>query len=244
MDDDTPQRRRLDWRIIFGLAVTLTWIGAGLIYLSTIVGWSAFVLLPTADIGNFFEGAFAPLAFLWLVIGHFMQQKEITANTQAITLQEQSTRRMELHSRRDSYFKLLSLVQEQLGNIAAFQYVSIFGPTGTAEMDMDEFSRLRSESSVGDPSLFVRHMVTACANRREDPEAVYDMFYGTEIRTRHSDNFKRTFGRLLDAAKSVDQDGMVYDALLDGSASGILYRVIRHAAGEEDFNPIVGERSN
>ena len=67
----------MDWRIVFGLLVTIGWISAGLMYLMAIVGWNNFVLLPTADIGSFLEGAFAPLAFLWLVIGHFMQQKEI-----------------------------------------------------------------------------------------------------------------------------------------------------------------------
>ncbi|NCF19952.1 MAG: hypothetical protein GWP63_17085 [Haliea sp.] len=42
------------------------------------VGLNSFVTLPTADIGSFLEGAFASLAFLWLVNGHFMQQKVIT----------------------------------------------------------------------------------------------------------------------------------------------------------------------
>ncbi len=95
-------RFSIDWRVAFGLGVTLTWITTGLIYLLSVVGWNSFVHLPTADIGSFLEGAFAPLAFLWLVIGHFMQQSEITANTKAITLQEQSARRLELHSQRDS----------------------------------------------------------------------------------------------------------------------------------------------
>jgi hypothetical protein len=111
MHEDHEDAQGLDWRILLGLSVTSIWIGAGLVYLTKVVGWRDFLSLPTADIGSFFEGAFAPLAFLWLVIGHFMQQKEITANTRAISMQERSTRRLELHSRRDSYFKLLTLVQ-------------------------------------------------------------------------------------------------------------------------------------
>ena len=108
----------IDWRVGFGLTVTILWFSAGLSYLLGIVGADNFIHLPTADIGSFLEGAFAPLAFLWLVIGHFMQQKEISSNTRAIKLQEHSARRLELHSRQDSYFKLLSLVQDQLGAIA------------------------------------------------------------------------------------------------------------------------------
>lgn len=241
MDEDN-NTSGLDWRILLGLAITSVWIGGGLVYLSTVVGWSNFLALPTADIGSFFEGAFAPLAFLWLVIGHFMQQKEITANTRAVSMQERSTARLEMHSRRDSYFKLLNLVQEQLGNIAAFHYVSVFGPTGSNEIDMEEFSNLRSEASTGDHALFVRKLISACAALREDPEGLRDLLYGTEIRSRHSENFKRTFGRILDAAESVDSDEMLREALLDGSAAGIYFRILRHVSGDEPMNPLSGQR--
>jgi len=243
MDNEHTQSTRMDWRILFGLSVTTLWMSTGIYYVTVVVGWTTFQSLPTADIGSFFEGAFAPLAFLWLVIGHFMQQKEITANTRATTLQEQSTRRLELHSRRDSYFKLLGLVQEQLGSVAGFHYVSVFGPTGTGEVSMEEFAGLRSEASTGDHSLFIRRMVGAAAQHREDPQAIRDILFGTEIRTRHSENFKRTFGRLLDAAESVDTDNMLREALLEGSAAGLYYRIIRHVAGDDPLNPVSGLRN-
>ncbi|MEM6544878.1 MAG: hypothetical protein AAF680_08225 [Pseudomonadota bacterium] len=239
-DEYDRPRTHLDWRIIFGLGVTSVWILAGLVYLTNIVGWPNFLQLPTADIGSFFEGAFAPLAFLWLVIGHFMQQKEIVANTQAISLQEKSTRRLELHSRRDSYFKLLTLVNDQLGSIAAFHYLSVFGSTGTGEMSSEEFAQLRSAASTGDPTLFVRRMISAAAERREDPALLHDLLYGTETRCRHSENFENTFGRLLEAAEAVDTDSMVRDALLMGSSAGFYYRIIRHVNGQEALDPISG----
>jgi hypothetical protein len=240
MDDHTHARERPDWRILLGLGITALWISAGVWYLDGVVGWGNFLNLPTADIGSFFEGAFAPLAFLWLVIGHFMQQKEITANTRAISMQERSTRRLEMHSRRDSYFKLLTLVQDQLGNIAAMHYLSVFGPTGTGDIDSEEFARLRGEASTGDHSLFVRRMLAAAAERRDDPEALQEMLFGTEVRTRHSNNFTRTFGRLLETAESVDDNGMLYDALREGSVAGLYYRIIRHVSGDELMNPIFG----
>ena len=243
MEQDEHRRATLDWRILLGLSITSVWMIAGLYYLSVIVGWNNFVGLPTADIGSFFEGAFAPLAFLWLVIGHFMQQKEITANTRAISMQEKSTRRLELHSRRDSYFKLLTLVQDQLGSIAGFQYLSVFGPTGTGEMSSEEFSQLRSEASTGDHSLFIRRLIAKAAESRDEPDVVQDIFYGTDIRTRHSENFKRTFARLLQAAEPVDTDGMLRDALLDGSSSGLLYRILLYVSGEASMDPVSGERN-
>ena len=57
-----------------------------------------------------------------------------------------------------------------------------------------------------------------------------DLFYGTEIRARHSNNFVFTFERLLRRASEVDMENMIADAL-STSAHGFLYRIIkRHQA--------------
>ncbi len=231
---------RMDWRVAFGLCVTMVWITTGIIYLLSIVGWSQFVYLPTADIGSFLEGAFAPLAFLWLVIGHFMQQKEITANTKAIGIQEKSARRLEVHSRRDSYFKLLNLVQDQLGSIAAFHYMSVAGPTGLGEITSEEFTEQRTHSGREDPTWFVRKMITLLVAARDEPEKGREILYGTDIRARHSTNFVITFGKLLDEARAVDHDNMVSNALLYGSSTGMFYRIIQHVNGSEPMDPITG----
>lgn len=228
---DSDNHLSLDWRVILGGVLTTAWITAGLTYLLGIVGWGNFIDLPTGSIGSFLEGAFAPLAFLWLVIGHFMQQKEITSNTKAINLQEKSARRLELHSRRDSYFKLLTLVQDQLGSIASFHYFSVFGPSGTEKMSFEEFSDNRAHTSAGDHSYFIRLMTVESFNLREDPEAIQDMYFGTDIRTRHTNNYVKTFERLLNSAREVDQDDMISNALLHGSASGRQYRIIKLIQG-------------
>jgi hypothetical protein len=230
----------MDWRIVFGLIVTIAWFSTGTIYLLGIVGWDNFVHLPTADIGSFLEGAFAPLAFLWLVIGHFMQQKEITANTKAIHIQEQSARRLEKYSRQDSYFKLLNLVQDQLGAIAGFHYMSVCGPTGTGEMSGEEFTEQRSTASTGDNAWFVRKMISMAAADLSNGEQMQDIFFSTPTRTRHSNNFRATFKKLLNAANEVDTDDMITDALLNGSAFGLFYRIILHASGDGPMDPILG----
>mgnify|MGYP001817020681 FL=1 len=241
MDDENQKLSwRMDWRIAFGLGITLVWITTGLLYLVFVVGGDNFVHLPTADIGSFLEGAFAPLAFLWLVIGHFMQQKEITANTRAISIQERSARRLEVHSQRDSYFKLQTLVQEQLGVIAGFHYMSVCGPTGTGELTGEEFTEQRNNASSGDHSWFMRKMITLAVRDRENSEQLHDVFFGTPIRTRHSENFTRTFRKLLNAAEAVDTDDMITEALLNGSASGLLYRIIEHVRGAEHIDSLMG----
>ena len=230
----------MDWRVAFGFTLTLIWLSTGCVYLLGVVGWTAFVNLPTADIGSFLEGAFAPLAFLWLVIGHFMQQKEITANTKAIQMQEQSARRQEMHARQDSYFKLLTLVQEQLGGIAGFHYFSVCGPSGTEEITGEEFTEQRALSSSGDSAWFIRKMIALAIRDIDNPDWLQEVFFSTEIRTRHSNNYANTFKKLLSAAHEVDTDDMLVDALYSGSSHGLLYRIIMHAMGEGEIDPMTG----
>ena len=213
------------------MVLTTCWITAGFSYLVFVVGWDNFIHLPTGDIGSFLEGAFAPLAFLWLVIGHFMQQKEITANTKAIALQEKSARRLEIHSRRDSYFKLLTLVQDQLGSIASFHYISVMGITGKGSMTPEEFAEGRSVMSNGDYTFFMRLMINEMFNIRDDRAKIDDFYFGTEIRKRHTENYVHTFEKLLKEASEVDTDEMICNALLYGSASGGLYRIIKYVQG-------------
>jgi hypothetical protein len=230
----------MDWRVVFGISITAIWILLGVSYLLAVVGLVEFINLPTGDIGSFLEGAFAPLAFLWLVIGHFMQHSEISANTKAIKLQEESAHRQEIHAQRNSYFKLLNLIQDQLGAIAGFHYMSVCGPTGLKEITTEQYASLRGESASGDSALFVRYMVSLAARYNEDQAGLEEVFLGTAIRERHTSNFAGTFGKLIQSAKAVDHDDMVVNALLYGSAFGMLYRIIRHVQGVEALNPITG----
>ena len=69
------RKKPLDWRVRFGLLVTAAWIFLGSSYITTQIGWVAFSRLPSEELGSFLEGAFAPLAFLWLVIGYFCSKK-------------------------------------------------------------------------------------------------------------------------------------------------------------------------
>ena len=162
-----------------------------------------------------------------------MQQKEITANTKAINIQEKSARRLELHSRRDSYFKLLNLIQDQLASIAGFHYFSVKGPSGTQEMTSEEFAAGRALAGSGDHGYFIRQMTSITYQAREDRQAIEDLYFGTEIRQRHTTNYVMTFEKLLKAARDVDTDDMISNALLQGSAAGRQYRIIKYIQGEK-----------
>jgi hypothetical protein len=109
-----------DWRVLFGLTLTFLYLILMGLYISSEVGWLSFTHLSVERMGSFLEGAFAPLAFLWLVIGYFLQKKELRQNTEAMkmqfveiqksaeqaVLQSQVIARTELHQRRESFLMI------------------------------------------------------------------------------------------------------------------------------------------
>jgi len=63
--------------------------GLYLIFVSCVVfnDWSRARNLSLNEIGDFLAGAFAPLAFLWLVLGFYQQRYELAQNTRMLKLQ-------------------------------------------------------------------------------------------------------------------------------------------------------------
>ena len=100
-------------------------------------GWGNFMRMPLGDLGDFLGGAFAPLAFLWLVLGLFLQQRELGANNRAIQRQYEIMQRTaehaeiqsraiaanELHARQDTFIDVARLVMNQLEVIAGMLFL-------------------------------------------------------------------------------------------------------------------------
>jgi hypothetical protein len=228
----------LDWRLVLATTITLFWLGFGLFYLHAYIGWDQFFEQPLDSLGSFLEGAFAPLAFLWLVVGYFLQQKELSENTAAIqkqhiemqkssehaAIQSASIQTSVLHSQQQSFIRIYELVRVSLGSVIAMLYLSSQGQTGAALVKTDDMSRLWSDMVNGDVELFVRRFLFINGGNEQDMQ---ELLYGTEIRTRHSNNFTAQFGRLIDNAKACDPDGMLVDAICDG-AFGRLYEIMVH----------------
>jgi hypothetical protein len=230
MSSDLPSDLALegrDWRLHFSLGLTIVWLLLGLTYISGVVGWTDFVRQNAPSLGSFLEGAFAPLAFLWLVVGFFLQQKQLTENTKTIQMQLAEMRRTaeqaeiqsraiaadELHSRQDTFMRVVEMVREQLGNLAGF--IVTFYPEGGADAD-----KLWKAMGEGDSGAFGRMIVGWCWSGKVTPR---ELFYGTEARARHSRLFIRAFERLQASAAQCDPDGMISEAL-DDSVNGRLYR--------------------
>lgn len=63
---------------------------------------------PSNEVGDFFAGLFAPVAFLWLVLGYFMQANELRLQRKELALQ-----RKELEATRGTMESQVSLIAKQ-----------------------------------------------------------------------------------------------------------------------------------
>lgn len=223
-----------DWRIWLGVSVTTFWLITLSIYVSGTIGWGNIGQAPIEQLGSFLEGAFAPLAFLWLVIGYFLQQKELIQNTNAIKMQyveiqksaaqaeiqSMAIKASEVHARKESFLRIAESVKQQLGFIMGFLFLSSQGRGGSGDVSDEQIGRMWSAMSQNDPEIYSRSMMQI--HFRHGESYAYKLFYGTAIRTRHSENFIFNFERLINAAEECDDDGMIRDSLL-GSAHGFIF---------------------
>lgn len=106
-------------RTILGVAVSVFWLVIVVAYVSLGKGWADFVSMELNSFGDFCAGVFAPLAFLWLVIGYAQQGEELAHNVTALRQQAEETANLvqqaqvqaeaikanELHARRDTFFR-------------------------------------------------------------------------------------------------------------------------------------------
>lgn len=228
---------RPDWRLRVSMIFTAVWLVLGFLYISSQVGWTSFVSQRAPELGGFLEGAFAPLAFLWLVVGFFLQQQQLEQNTRTIERQldvmKESARQAEvqaraiaadeMHSRQDVFMRIKDTVDEQLGVYAGYIITSWMIGIGPHKMtEPGGGNDLWRMMGGGDHTAFDRHVLQLFYSGEVTG---HELFWGTEVRARHSQGFVDNFERLLDVAGRCDPDGIIADAIRDGS-HGRLYRLI------------------
>lgn len=228
-----------DWRILFGLLVTLFWFFFLGVYIQTNVGWGRFMDLPIAEMGNFLEGAFAFLAFLWLVIGLFIQQSVLADNNEELRRsnlnsekQTQAIAATELNARQETFFKIAESTRRQLGAVVGMLFISSQGPVGNSNYNAEQLQEIWREFAYGDYEVWSRMFITLLANDTET--TAEELYFGTEIRRSHTDNFIAGFERLLDLARECDTDNLIVDSLVV-SAHGLLASRMREMHPDYEF---------
>lgn len=101
-------------RVVLGWTITILWI-----ILWTILLYydrDSALKMTYNEWGDFFAGSFAPLAFLWLVIGYFQQGKELSQNTKALEQQEQALQLQvnELKQSVEQQREIVNLTKQQI----------------------------------------------------------------------------------------------------------------------------------
>lgn len=248
MIDEEPAKSYIpqDWRILFGLGLTFLWFAFLAIYIARNVGWDLFMDLPIDEMGAFLEGAFAFLAFLWLVIGLFIQQSVLAENNEELRRnnlhsekQTQAIAATELNARQETFFKIAEATRRQLGAISGLLFISSQGPVGNESYSSEELAEIWKQFASGDTEVFSRLFLTMGAA----PDVDYaDLFYGTDVRRRHTESFLVGFDRLVNLARDCDSDNIILDSLIY-SAHGLLDLRMRELHPEVKFEPIVGTDS-
>jgi len=95
------------WLIAAGGLLTVVWLG--LLVTFVCLRWDKVVNLEPNAVGDFLAGAFAPLAFLWLVLGFFQQGIELRNSGEALWLQGEELRNS-VHQQQE----LVATTREQL----------------------------------------------------------------------------------------------------------------------------------
>jgi hypothetical protein len=243
MRTDTDATRDSTWLLRLGLALTVSWVLAQLYYIVRVVGFEHFVAEGPPSVGGFLEGAFAPLAFLWLVIGFFLQREELQRSNRAIHLQYQEMRRTaeqaevqaraiaanELHARQEAFLRLSELIHQRLGTTLGLLYMSSQAVPAGGTQSPEQIQAMWSALGNGDESVFGRGLMGAhfAGDRKHDTWA---LFWSTPLRTRHSETFSQAFERMLERARACDADGLLVETLL-GSTHGQVHAVMHGVRG-------------
>jgi hypothetical protein len=230
--------RQIDWRIFMGVIITALWIIAGVVYLrGGKFGETPIYDISLESIGSFLEGAFAPLAFLWLVIGLFIQQKELADNTEVLRQtsiqsekQTQAIAATEMNARQEAFFTIAENVCGQLGGITGMLFISSMGASEGQLVPKERLAEMWHRHSSGDDKVFSREFLQL----DEDEYGGYEaLFYKTEIRRRHTANFVQTFERLMAMAENCDHaNGIIADSLAQ-TAHGLIYKRMRDCRPDE-----------
>ncbi len=233
-------KRGLDWRVWLGLTITLIWLLVSLTMVQQSVGWSGFLRQSLGELGSFFEGTVAPLAFLWLVLGLFLQQGELAENSRAIQRQYEVMLRTaehaetqaraisanELHARQDTFVELSNLVVRQLAVTTGFLWMSSQVAVPDSPFTDEEIDGLWSRFATGDQHLFGRRLLLLRIGL--EPAQVFELFWGTPVRERHSAAYVLAFERLLGVARECDPNGMIVDALQADVPGRVYAQIVEH----------------
>lgn len=216
-----------DWRISLGLILTFVWLLAW-ISVALWEGWDAFWGQELGRLGGL-EGLFAPLAFLWLVLGLFIQQKELSVNTQTL---QQSNRQAaeqtrvlaetELRARQAAFFQILDSVSRSTGTLLGYMISQIFGPDGQEVYSEEQLATYWSAHGAGEYERFPLIILA-------DELASEEFFFGNEVNAGWSEDVIKNLRNILALARDCDDDkGTIHSSVTRSSLAYVYVHMLRY----------------
>ena len=236
-EEDSSATKLPDRKRLLGLGVVLTtvWLLGGLVYIVFLDGWMSFVEQSADAIGGFLEGFFAPLAFLWLVIGLFIQQRELASNTEALkqtnlnsAKQTEVLAATELRARQSAFFQIAENVRRQTGNLAGIIVRSLENEQGEKVVSDDQMKEYWIDHQNGQYEIFPAVL--------SDPEERFenaglspsDIYYGTVERQQSTAEYLRSFRGLTGLAKDCDDDGTIMRTITQTPHGQVYAAMLEH----------------
>ena len=208
--------RKWDWLILMGIAITLVWVLGGVAYVFH-AGITDFLAQGADTIGGFLEGFFAPLAFLWLVIGLFIQQRELITNTRVLKETQLTTEQQtavlaetELRARQTAYFQIADNVKRQTGNLAGMLVESLVASLDLPKLEVDDedvkehWIAHQQGQYERFPAILVRIFLEESVSID-----VLDTLYGDQNRRNYTEEYVRSFRELLRLGRECDPNGTI-----------------------------------
>lgn len=216
-----------DWRISLGLILTFLWL---LVWICVALweGWDAFWGQELGRLGGL-EGLFAPLAFLWLVLGLFIQQKELSVNTQTL---QQSNRQAaeqtrvlaetELRARQAAFFQILDSVSRSTGTLLGYMLSQTFGPNGQNMYSEEQLATYWSAHGAGEYERFPLIILA-------DELASEELFFGNEVNAGWSEDVIRNVRNIMALARDCDDDkGTIHSSVTRSSLAYVYARMLQY----------------
>ena len=217
--------------VLIGMVITALWMSFGIFYISQGIGWQRFWDLPVESIGNFLEGAFAPMLFLWIVVGYYSQQGDILQNSRNLERQAQ-------YIQLDTFMKVSELVLHHLSTITGQLYIASQGPGGSGRETEESMFKLWSAFQQ-DNKIFIRKLfeLASFTNENGQNELWPELFVGTKVRRALSEKYIAAFDKLIHDAELCSPDNLVRDAIIDGTGQGLFYQSLKRMFVRLEDNP-------
>lgn len=162
----------------FALRITYGWLAVIGVY--SAVRFDKIFLKEPNTLGDFLAGAFAPLAFFWLVVGYFLQRRELELQRHELeenrtvqseqkvqmALQAEAIRANEQHARRDTFFRMIEFARHELAMRAAHLHANLRSSSLVKFEDAPDYLANEMNKYIqGDRDIFFRALPRHFAER-------------------------------------------------------------------------------